>query len=75
MLEIEENTQYGLARKAIANVVEVDDNIVIPCENNFGICFLIKQNMWWQKLSPMLTKIPITKEILPFEGTTMICCD
>jgi hypothetical protein len=46
MLEIEEDTQYGLAREAIADAIEVGDNIVIPCKNNFGFFFLIKQNMW-----------------------------
>jgi hypothetical protein len=31
MLEIEEDTQYGPIGEAIANVVEVGDNIVVPC--------------------------------------------
>jgi hypothetical protein len=29
MLEIEEDTQYGLAKEAIVDAIEVNDNIVI----------------------------------------------
>jgi hypothetical protein len=47
----------------------------VGMENNFGFCFVIKQNMWWEKLLMMFTKIPTMKEIPLFEGTTMICYD
>jgi len=39
MLEIEEDTQYGLAKEAIVDVIEVNDNIVIPCKSGNGKYF------------------------------------
>jgi hypothetical protein len=36
MLEIEEDTQYGLARGAIVDAVEVGGNIAIPCKSENG---------------------------------------
>jgi hypothetical protein len=36
MLEIKEDTQYGLAKEAIVDVIEVNDNIVIPCKSGNG---------------------------------------
>jgi hypothetical protein len=51
MLEIKEDTQYGLVREVIIDAIEVGDNIVVPCKSGIGkqfwfFFFVINQNMW-----------------------------
>jgi hypothetical protein len=36
MLEMEEETKYGLGGEVIANGVTIGDNIVVPCESRNG---------------------------------------
>jgi hypothetical protein len=36
MFRLEEETMYGFGGEAIANKVDVSDNVVVPCEREIG---------------------------------------